>query len=987
MVLSLVKTYLHKFLHTGAIRLLLFVLICVSTHAFGQLAKREADSLKRQIDDVNPGVRIRQYLRLAHIYAERFDSDSLLHYSLLVEETIKEIPDSTQFTHLIYSWLLWSHNIKGDYEKGIPIAAKLDDELKRIEEEGNPDRYVLTIGPHRTELFIDYNSLYDFYRKIGDYEKAYYYVIKAIDQAERVGVEYGMADSYNNLGIVYDLQGDYENAVINYRKAIDINLVLGETREWKLGTNYNNLGIVLKNLEKYDSSELAYNRALDIMEARQSEYGKAVILDNLGALFHAQGQYAKAVSHHKKGLDIMKRLGSREQESQILLNMASSQFKLQEVDEAEQNALAAYEIAQKDGQTETLRMSAELLAEWYASVGKFAEAYKFQKVYQEQYAKFQNSEKNKAVENLKIKYETSQRESENELLRSKVEVNESLIERQRLYILLASVLILFVLVVLYLIYRNYRLESKRKALIQTQARRLEEMDSYKSKFFANVSHDLRTPLTLIKSRVEALQNDEKSFLSEQAQDILLKLKMDNEQLVSFADDIQQLIALEEDKLNIQYQKIHVSRFFQTIIKLFKSFAEMRGVRLSFDSELTDDVVAHLDVENIQRVAYNLLNNAFKFTPQGGSISWKIAPEQNGFTFIISDTGIGLEDKLLPRVFERYYQADNQARPQEGLGIGLSFVREVVELHGGTITVKSVVGHGTTFRGFIPYNLDKKLSISEEDTFEYLHDRTDRMLELERLNKNQDSAVLSSRAWSGNPIVLIVDDHAEVREYIGKTLEEDYHILQASNGREALSILEKRRVDLVVTDLMMPYLDGFGLMDAMRNDPRFSQMPTMVVSARMGDDERSKVLKKGVNDFLSKPFDRVEMKARIANLLSSKGQRLFESEDAESEIRRSVLDRLHDYLIQNIDRQTPVTELAEELLTSTRNLYRMIKELTGKTPLEYQKQCRFEYVKEKVAKREVNSVKEAAALIGMKNTTYFKKQFEERFGANLIKTLD
>ncbi|MEP0365493.1 MAG: tetratricopeptide repeat protein [Cyclobacteriaceae bacterium] len=911
----------------------------------------------------------------------------MLHYSLLAEETLKEMPDSIQFTHLIYTWFLWSHNIKGDYEKGITIAAKLDDELKRIEKEGNPERYVLTIGPHRTELFIGYNSLYDFYRKIGDYEKAYYYVINAIEQAERVGVEYGLADSYNNLGIVYDLRGDYERAVINYRKAIDLNLALGETRVWKLGSNYNNLGIVLKNLGKYDSSELAYNKALEIMEARQSAYGKAVILDNLGALFHAQGQYAKSVSHHERGLDIMRKLGSREQESQILLNMASSQFKLQEVDEAEQNALTAYEIAQKDAQTETIRMSAELLAEWYASVGKFAEAYKFQKIYQDQYAKFQNSEKNKAVENLKIKYETSQRESENELLRSEVEINESLIERQRLYISLAAVLMLSVLVVLYLIYRNYRLESRRKALIQNQARRLEEMASYKSKFFANVSHDLRTPLTLIKSRVEQLQSDEKSFLSEQAEDTLLKLKMDNEQLVSFADDIQQLIALEEGQLNIQYQKIHVSRFFQTIIKLFESFAEMRGVRLSFESELADDAVAHLDVENIQRAAYNLLNNAFKFTPKGGHILWKTTSDTNGFGFEVSDTGIGIEADVLPRIFERYYQAENQACQQEGLGIGLSFVREVVELHGGTITVKSVVGQGTTFRGFIPYNLDKTLSISDEGTFEYLHGKTDRMLELERLNKNQDSALLSRQAWSGNPIVLIVDDHAEVREYIAKTLQEEYHILQASNGKEALSTLEKRRVDLVITDLMMPYLDGFGLLDAMRNDPRFTQMPTMVVSARMGDDERTKVLNKGVNDFLSKPFDKEEMKARIANLLSSKGQRIFESEDSESEIRRSVLDRLHDYLIQNIDRQTPVTELADELLTSTRNLYRMIKELTGMTPLDYQKHCRFEYIKERIVKREVSSVKEAAALIGMKNTTYFKKQFEKRFGTNLLDILD
>ncbi|MEQ8472484.1 MAG: tetratricopeptide repeat protein [Marinoscillum sp.] len=976
------STHNIKSLRTG----LIFAIILLLTldPAFGQKTS-SIDSIRHVAEtSQDREVQVRNYLKIAQIHIKRSNADSILHYTNLADRLLKDIPKALHFYHRVYAGKMWAYRIKGDYQKATEYGFKLDEELTRIVDLIDQGVYkTSSVSSDTVYLNEHYNALSELYRPMGDYEKAYYYVIKALDYATSIDHQFGIADSYNNLGIIYDLQGNPEEAATHYGKAIKINLELGKSRRWQLGTNYNNLGIILKDQGKYDSAALVYQGALEIMKDMNQRYGEGVILDNLGTLLKVKGDFEQAAAYHLEALDMMKSLGSKDQESAISINLSDDYLSLGRGQEALQLANTAYQIAVEDDQWENVRKGSQMLSEIHESLGDHEKSLQFYKTFHKEYERYQNEEKNNAVENLRVRYETQQQINENELLKTEVLVNESLIERQQLYIVIAAVILIFVLVILFILYRGYKSKIRQKAIIEKQANQLQELDKYKSRFFANVAHDLRTPLTLIHGRLEQLSEDEDNYLTDKSKGFIENLKQYNRHLSSLVEDMRQLMVMESGQLVLSYERVNLTGYFGTIVSLFQSYADLKQIKLEFKSTIDDSVVAHLDLNQMNKVVYNLLNNALKFTPSNGQVICKLESSTDAFCFLISDTGIGIPNNVQTKVFDRYFQASNQPQSREGLGIGLSLVKEIVEMHEGSVSVKSQEGVGSEFQVCLPFNLTKSVGPESAQDLTYLLDRADTLVAQEQL---QGSVAFGSAILSDKPTILVVDDHHDVRTYLTEILESDFRVLQTSNGKEALDVLDKRRVDLVITDLMMPFMDGFGLLDALSSNPRFARLPTMVVSARVSDHDKNMVLSKGVNDFLSKPFAKSELIARIQNLLVKQEHSPFGNQEAEKHVRTSALDKLDNYLLQNITRQISVEELAAELLTSERNLYRMIKSLTDKTPLEYQKDIKYQYVYKMVTSNQVSTIKEAAALIGVKNTTYFKAQFTERYGEDVLRMI-
>lgn len=307
------------------------------------------------------------------------------------------------------------------------------------------------------------------------------------------------------------------------------------------------------------------------------------------------------------------------------------------------------------------------------------------------------------------------------------------------------------------------------------------------------------------------------------------------------------------------------------------------------------------------------------------------------------------------------------------------------MHDGSTTVDSKLGFGTQFTIQLPLNWNQ-FAIDESAGAG--------PLDFEHISENQyenDSSIVPIN--DGRAIVMVVDDHPEVREYICSVIEDSYSIIRASNGRDALEKLIKSKVDLIITDLMMPWLDGFGLIEKLGQDETLRNIPIMVVSARTSEEDKLKVLDQGVNDFISKPFDPDELIKRVENIISKKStdtsdlwQTIISQKEVVGSMRTSIVKKVNNHIIKRIDDPTLcVNDLAEEICASERKTYRLIKELTSFTPLDYIKSIRFQYAKGLIDAKKVRSVSEAARAIGIRNATLFSNQYEKKFGRRPIKT--
>ncbi|MEL6536753.1 MAG: response regulator, partial [Bacteroidota bacterium] len=330
------------------------------------------------------------------------------------------------------------------------------------------------------------------------------------------------------------------------------------------------------------------------------------------------------------------------------------------------------------------------------------------------------------------------------------------------------------------------------------------------------------------------------------------------------------------------------------------------------------------------------------------------------------------------IFDRFYQAPKQPyQAREGFGIGLALVKELVLLHGGTITVESEVGVGTTFSMVLPLNLDKET----QDETEATPDTAKEPLE------GLSLAINPALPLTKDKTILVVDDHEEIRSYLGSILGTEYNLLMAGNGQQALDLLAERSVDLILTDLMMPWLDGFGLLDELGRQDRFKNIPVMVVSARSTTVDHKKVLEAGVNDFIVKPFEAKDLKQRVNNRIrnvevskANAWQVIADKKDLLSNVEQSILQKINQLIMERIDDPNlTVDDLALEISVSRSKVFRLIKQLTQTTPKAYIKTLRLDYVHELMQKGKIKNASEGARAIGMLNGTEFKQQYQAKFG--------
>ncbi len=476
-----------------------------------------------------------------------------------------------------------------------------------------------------------------------------------------------------------------------------------------------------------------------------------------------------------------------------------------------------------------------------------------------------------------------------------------------------------------------------------QAERLMELDRQKTEFFQNVSHEFRTPLTLMIGPLESAVSQQKDFPYDQAQ-IALR---NSRRLLRLVNQLLDLQRLDAGRMQANYHPCDLVEFVSQIVEAFRPYCEKKGITVN--TQLISCPLVYLDLEKFDKVLYNLLSNAMKFTPANGSITVKLESVGDRVQIQVSDTGIGIRSEQIPHLFERFRQAEGSVnRSYEGTGLGLALVKELVELHKGQITVDSVYGSGTTFSIWlltgtahlpesqvldVPTEMQKARATVEladlEVEVEADRDSSSDSFEIE-LSPEVDALVEQNglAANAENPI-LVVDDNPDLRGYVSRILREaGYPVLTARNGQEGFSVVKERRPHLIVTDLMMPIVSGLDLIRMMRADGELKGTPIILLTAKADEASRIEGTEKGADAYLSKPFNDRELLAEVRNLLALKATER-RVQKLNTYLTESVLKR---FLPPSMVKQCATGELSLDLRPEPRLITILFSDIVGFTQL-------------------------------------------------------
>ncbi len=542
------------------------------------------------------------------------------------------------------------------------------------------------------------------------------------------------------------------------------------------------------------------------------------------------------------------------------------------------------------------------------------------------------------------------------------------------------------------------IEGKNRQL-EEQSEKLKELDRIKSRFFANVSHEFRTPLTLIMGPLEQMLSHCPG--KEQRQKLGMMLRS-SRRLLNLINQLLDLSKFESGKMKLQASQQNIIPFLKGIIESFNSLGAKNELGLSFHTP-EENITLYFDGEKLENLVSNLLINAVKFTPPGGQITVTlnlIKDTPPGFLEIsVCDTGMGIPAEQLDHIFDRFYQAEGlEDHAHKGSGIGLALAKELAALHHGEISVHSVEGKGSEFTVRLPLG-DKHLGPGE-----IVHQPGKAAkpgdlkgkLDLYMIEREEEAgqtgseiiqpAVDDDQAQEKN-IILVVEDSADVRSYIRSAIEPGYRVIEAKDGREGLEKAQEIIPDLIISDIMMPGIDGYELCRVLKNDIKTSHVPIILLTARAAEEDIIQGLESSADDYITKPFNTRILSARIKNLIDIRSQlqenlrREMTLQPARTSI--STLDRefLHDLkavLDRNISESDfNVDQLCKKLYMSHTTMYRKINALSGETPTDFIRSYRLKKGAE-LLKKNFGTVLDVALEVGFSSATYFTRCFKKKF---------
>ncbi|MFB6320738.1 two-component regulator propeller domain-containing protein [Saccharicrinis sp. FJH54] len=545
---------------------------------------------------------------------------------------------------------------------------------------------------------------------------------------------------------------------------------------------------------------------------------------------------------------------------------------------------------------------------------------------------------------------------------------------------------------MYLLFRFFinREKIKNQLVIErVNARKLHELDMLKLKFFTNISHEIRTPLTLILGPVEKIMNN-KLKESEISENIRL-VHRNAKNLDRLINQLLDFRKLQTGNLKLNLTEADIVRFVQNIVQSFNSLAEEKQIRLKFTT-LKKSLFTAFDPDKIEKILNNLLSNAFKFTEQGGTISVNLSlifdseeefnsedKEKQYIEISVKDTGKGITNKNINKIFMRFFQSNDGEDSNSGTGIGLALVKELVNLHKGKIFVSSKTGKGTKFTFRIPYVQNLSYKTADSDLSNEDQDEEHSAQSMETGVKTED--ILSR-------IMLVVEDNADVRKFISSHFNSQYNIIEARNGKDGYEKAIENIPDIIVSDIIMPQMDGYELCKKIKTDERTSHIPVLLLTAMHSKEHELKGLTLGADDYITKPFDINVLQAKVENMLSireSLREKYTETivlEPTNIELSspdERFLQKAIKIVEENIsDSDLDIEKFSEQVGVSRMQLYRKLNALTNMTVKEFIRHIRLKRASQLLIQQKLN-VSEIAYEVGFKDLSHFRKCFKREFG--------
>lgn len=783
---------------------------------------------------------------------------------------------------------------------------------------------------------------------------------KALEIAHKTGDSINIGDAFNNMGNAYLTVDKFAEAEKYLKKALDIYNKLNLSESEKLIT-YKNLARSvsdIKDSEKY--MDLAYK----VVEKENNAFKSSAFYLTAGEMYRQKGFYDESIESFEKAIQI----AQKAKIVQIEVIGYAGKGVVQKYRKDFKNAIKTLNKALSYSELgiSNKLLVLEELAHAYRLVDDYKNAYDTMDLFNTITDSIQDVNWESKYAEYDVKYNTAQKDID--LANQKLEIEKQ--ERSKYQIIFIGIILLLITAGLF---QNYlQRQRRKKEQAEAMARKEKEHNDMRTKFLGNIAHEIRTPLTLINGHLDLTL--EKENLDTTIKNHVLAAKSSSNQVLENVNEILDLIKFEDKLSNEANSTIQIDSFLKRNFLSFESLAASKNISLHYNSKIPEDLVINSSEKKIERIVNNLITNALKFSNSDARIEAQATVADSTLQFSVRDYGLGIPKSELDNVFKRFYQTQ-EGQKVGGIGIGLALSKEYAESMGGELKVQSDRDQGATFTLSFPITIAKSNEVDDD--------------EVKVLTPDNNQLTLEKKAR-----VLIVEDNLEMSKYLKEILSHYYDCDVAFNGMEALQKVQQHTYEIITSDVMMPNMDGYEFKEKVNNLDRTKHIPFIFISAKALDEDKLLGFELGVDDYITKPFSKQELIARMKSLLDNKQRReewainhpdlVIEEESYEDKLLFKIRKLVYDHLD---DRDYKVDQLSQDLGYSSRQLNRILKKQLGLSPVQYILEIRLAVAHNMIIKKQKASISEVRAEVGISSTSYFNQKFEERYGIKPKKLLE
>lgn len=574
--------------------------------------------------------------------------------------------------------------------------------------------------------------------------------------------------------------------------------------------------------------------------------------------------------------------------------------------------------------------------------------------------------KDRINEEFAVKYETEQKKTQIAYQKLKIKKQESF---KNNFLFAVAIMLLIVIGGAILLINRHKNKNK---IVDLALKKEKEFNTYRTQFLENITHEIRTPLTLLNGYLElALESN----TIDKCQLNIGKAQKSSVSVLENANELLSLLKFDIDQKQVKFVSVLIEPFVKRVFSSFESMVALKKIELLFNASIPKDFYMVTDTDKLEKILNNLISNAIKYSPSHTKIIFSLLFDKKELIIKILDEGIGISEQEIDKIFNRFYQSES-SNSISGFGIGLALAKEFALLLGGNITVNSIVGKGSEFILTLPIQ-----------TITEIHDDNSMLIKKEAIVGEIRNFNITTQTKSEKALVLVVEDNMEMVAYYKEILSSYYDCHFAYDGKQGIKMAQKKQFDLIVSDIMMPNVDGFAFKKLLKMIPTYSAIPFVLVSAKGMSKDKIMGFEIGIDDYITKPFDKNELIARLDNLLLNvKARNTWVKENPDlllpphEDAGRKILLKFEKVILENLsDEMIKVNELAQKIGYTQRKLSCVVNEMTGLTLIQFILEIRLTEAYRLIQIKEFQTINEVRYQVGINSASYFNKTFKQRFG--------